>query len=251
MLTFDTDIGVIGALMQQDPVTVARGLSLVPGFATAPFDTQLEGLKQLGQQRVGQMDLRTQSLLSPIPLYHFSNVGERKVEAWPCVSFELVTILYDKSARRVHPRDQIVKPVEGTYQTVTSAFGTQLSGYAQVTTRPHPEPYIMRYDIGVWSRDSTEANLIVATVLERMPPNNGALPTVFADGTTYNLQLDLETIVNTDGEIPELSSPETGRGWHYTLTYRVETWMDMTLATKIARTISSAVELNSTRLPNT
>ncbi len=244
-IAINTDIGFAAALTGITPAQVPNTTLTQMGFSFAAYDAQLEDVPQL---LVGNRDMRSGGIKSPVPVYRFSNTGERKIESWPCISFELVGMRHDPK-RRIHPNDRITIPVEGSKTTVVNGAGVSETGYAQVRRRKHPEPYVLRYDIGLWALENNEVFYMLSAVQDILPPFGG-LPVLWADGTPYTLQLNLVNMLNADGEQPMLSSPETGHGWHWVLTYEVETWMDTTLATFLRRTVTSPTQFNLSRLPN-
>jgi len=233
VIGLNTDVGIAAALTGVSPAKIPQTTLAALGFPTTLYSARLENIPSV---KVGQRELRTGGIPTRVPVYRFGMIGQRKIEAWPSISYETVGLRYDPGPRRPHYRDAISTEVAGSHVTATSPMGNQVSGATLRRVRPHPEPYVIQYQIDLWGMQNDPVMLMVASVLEALPPRGG-ISVLWADGAPQFLQLNLVTSLNVDDPEPQLTG-EQQRGWHWSMTYDIETWMDNTLATVLHRTIT-------------
>jgi hypothetical protein len=226
------------------------GLSVQDMLKTVPFQGMLARLRgsaplenAVSMLSVGTMvKRRGLKALSNVPVFQLSPQGNRHIDVWPCITYECVSIRFDEN--QYVPDDEIVTPVEGS-EVFVEELGVW--GPGLVSVRPHPLPYILVYDIGVWTADTLSGSLLQSSVLRLIRPIDFSLSAVYMDGSEGSLPVRLTNMQNFDEKISHHEDSTRSTPCRWILTYEVEAWEDTTLETTLRRTIVHPPEVNYSR----
>lgn len=177
----------------------------------------------------------TGSIKRLIPVYHVAPRGHQAAETWPCISYELVGIEFNPE-RYIWRADTFRTSVGSSRKTVT-VNGKQVIGPALLSVRDNPTPYDLVFQVDLWAKQLNDSLLLNKVLLETFEAR-GALKAVQQSGEPYTWEMYLRDAGNRSDPEPTLED-QLKRGYHWTYTYVVESFLDNTMVTRLRQTVTS------------